>query len=85
MWLQSVVHNNLISPNPAERVDAARHLGLLACGDSMVLYALRERLRHDQHERVVYEATKSLITLGLCSISSCFTVFKFRMFKLLKC
>ena len=65
MIFQSIVHTNLISPNPDERVDAARHLGLLACGDSMVLYALRERLRHDEHERVVYESTKSLITLGL--------------------
>lgn len=65
-----MVHTNLVSVNVEERVDAARHLGILACGDSMVLYALRERLRHDDDERVIYEATKSLITLGMCALAS---------------
>ena len=61
---KSIVHNNLISPNPEERVDAARHLGSLRVGDTMVLYALRERMKNDEEERVVYESAKSLATLG---------------------
>ncbi|ELT97382.1 hypothetical protein CAPTEDRAFT_190566 [Capitella teleta] len=62
--VKSIVHNSLVSPNADERVDAARHLGALQCGDTMVVYALRERLRHDDNERVIYEVTKSLITIG---------------------
>ena len=62
--IQTIVHSNLISHNDDERIDACRHLGQLRCGDTMVMYALRERLRHDNNERVVYEAAKSLVTLG---------------------
>jgi hypothetical protein len=61
---KSIVHHSLVSPNVDERIDAARHLGALQCGDTMVIYALRDRLRHEDNERVIYEATKSLITLG---------------------
>ena len=62
--MQSIVHNNLISPNVEERIDAARHLGALRVGDTMVLYALRERLKHDDEKRVVYESAKALATIG---------------------
>ena len=62
--LQSIIHNSLISPNTDERIDAARNLGALRVGDTMVLYALRERLKNDDEERVVYEAGKSLVSLG---------------------
>ena len=65
--MQSIVHNNLISPNVEERIDAARHLGALRVGDTMVLYALRERLKHDDEKRVVYESAKALATIGECS------------------
>ena len=64
MNVQSIVHNSLVSPNTDERIDAARNLGALRVGDTMVLYALRERLKNDDEERVVYEAAKSLVTLG---------------------
>ena len=33
-------------------------------GDTMVLYALRERMKNDEEERVVYESAKSLAPLG---------------------
>lgn len=64
VMLQSIVHNNLISPNVEERIDAARHLGALRVGDTMVLYALRERLKNETEERVVYESAKALASLG---------------------
>ena len=63
-FFQSIVHNSLISPNMEERIDGARHLGSLGVCDTMVLYALRERLRNDTEKRVVYEAAKSLALLG---------------------
>ena len=61
---QSIVHNNLVSPCVSERIDGARHLGALNCCDAMVMYALKERLKHDEEIRVKYEATKSLVSLG---------------------
>lgn len=63
--LQSIVRDNLPSVNEEERIDAARLLGSLKCGDTMVMYALRERLRHDVSDRVQYESAKSLILLGM--------------------
>ena len=41
-----------------------QQLGLLRCGDTMVFYALKERLHRDNDQRVRYEATKSLILIG---------------------
>ena len=41
-----------------------QQLGLLRCGDTMVFYALKERLHRDNDQRVCYEATKSLILIG---------------------
>ena len=41
-----------------------QQLGLLRCGDTMVFYALKERLHRDSDQRVRYEATKSLILIG---------------------
>ena len=61
---QSIVHDNLISPHIDERADAAKHLGMLQCGDTLVMYALKERLKHDEEDRVRYEAAKALILLG---------------------
>ena len=58
-----IVHKSLVSSNVEERVDAARHLGALLCGDPMVVFALKERLA-DPEDRVVYEASKALILLG---------------------
>ena len=62
--LQNIVHNSLESMNTEERLDAARHLGALKCGDTMVIYALRLRLQTDPEQRVVYESMKALILLG---------------------
>ncbi|KAK3610757.1 hypothetical protein CHS0354_028156 [Potamilus streckersoni] len=62
--VKNMVHVNLVSNQPVERIDAAKHLGLLRCGDAMVFYALKERLKNDEEPRVCYEATKSLILLG---------------------
>ena len=59
-----MVHDNLVSSHIEERVDAARNLGQLHCGDAMVLFALKERLEKDEELRVKYEAAKSLILLG---------------------
>ena len=42
-----------------------QHLGILRCGDAMVFFALKERLRLDDDSRVRYEAAKSLILLGM--------------------
>ena len=47
-----------------ERVDAAKNLGQLHCGDAMVLFALKERVEKDDEIRVKYESAKSLILLG---------------------
>jgi len=63
--LQNIVHNSLESENVEERTDAARHLGMLKCGDAMVNYALKVRLQKDPETRVVYESAKSLISLGM--------------------
>ena len=41
-----------------------QHLGLLRVGDAMVFYALKERMRNDEDQRVRYEAAKSLILVG---------------------
>ncbi|KAL3877329.1 hypothetical protein ACJMK2_035059 [Sinanodonta woodiana] len=62
--VKNLVHVNLVSNQPVERIDAAKHLGLLRCGDAMVFYALKDRLKNDEEPRVCYEATKSLILLG---------------------
>ena len=62
--LQNIVHNSLESENVEERIDAARHLGALKCGDAMVNYALRVRIQKDPETRVVYESTKALVSLG---------------------
>ena len=61
---QSIVHDSLVSPHEEERVDAARLLGSLKCGDTMVTFALKDRLQNDESDRVQYEAAKSLILLG---------------------
>ena len=58
------MHTNLVSSHTQERVDAARNLGQLNCGDAMVLYALKERILKDDEIRVKYEAAKSLVLLG---------------------
>jgi len=58
------VHVYLVSKKVEERRDAAKHLGLLRCGDGMVFFALKERLKIDGDSRTRYEATKSLILLG---------------------
>ncbi|XP_052261939.1 uncharacterized protein LOC127865911 isoform X4 [Dreissena polymorpha] len=62
--VKSLVHVHLVSKRPEERQDAAKHLGLLRCGDAMVFFALKERLRIDDDSRTKYEAAKSLILLG---------------------
>ncbi|XP_053391343.1 uncharacterized protein LOC123563746 isoform X3 [Mercenaria mercenaria] len=62
--VKTVVHVALVSKRAEERRDAAKHLGLLRCGDAMVFFALKERLRVDEDSRVKYEAAKSLILLG---------------------
>lgn len=93
LFLQTLVHTNLVSRRVEERIDAAKvnnmnsywlvlsfhaclegsiivkliifqHLGLLRCGDTMVFYALKEKMRMDDDERVRYEAAKSLILVG---------------------
>lgn len=58
------MHNNLTSKRLEERVDATKHLGLLRCGDATVVYALKERMKSDEEQRVRYEAAKSLILVG---------------------
>nr|XP_022312615.1 uncharacterized protein LOC111117711 isoform X4 [Crassostrea virginica] len=62
--VKTLVHTNLVSRRVEERIDAAKHLGLLRCGDTMVFYALKEKMRMDDDERVRYEAAKSLILVG---------------------
>ncbi|ESO98615.1 hypothetical protein LOTGIDRAFT_238980 [Lottia gigantea] len=62
--VKTIVHSNLLSERDEERIDAAKQLGLLRCGDTMVFYALRERIEKDDNERVRYEAAKSLILIG---------------------
>jgi len=42
----------------------SQHLGLLRCGDATVIYALKERMKSDEEQRVRYEAAKSLILVG---------------------
>ncbi|KAJ8319004.1 hypothetical protein KUTeg_004095 [Tegillarca granosa] len=44
--------------------ERVKHLGLLRCGDAMVFYALKERMKNDEDQRVRYEAAKSLILIG---------------------
>lgn len=41
-----------------------QQLGILRCGDTMVFYALKNRLHNDPDDRVRYEAAKSLILIG---------------------
>lgn len=62
---QTLVHVYLVSKRAEERRDAAKHLGLLRCGDAMVFFALKERLRIDEDLRTKYEAAKSLVLLGV--------------------
>ncbi|XP_061175162.1 uncharacterized protein LOC133184218 isoform X2 [Saccostrea echinata] len=62
--VKTLVHTNLVSKRPDERIDAAKHLGLLRCGDAMVFYGLKERMKMDEDDRVRYEAAKSLILVG---------------------
>ncbi|CAL1526331.1 unnamed protein product [Lymnaea stagnalis] len=62
--VKTIVHIHLQSERVEERIDGARQLGLLRCGDTMVSYALRERLQKDPEDRVRYEAAKSLILIG---------------------
>lgn len=62
--VKTLVHNNLVSERAEERIDAAKHLGLLRCGDTMVFYALKDRMKGDEDKRVRYEAAKSLILIG---------------------
>ena len=62
--VKNIVHKSLISPFVDERIDAAKHLGALKCGDATVIYCLKERLKHDNEDRVRYEALKSLLALG---------------------
>ncbi|XP_048763118.1 uncharacterized protein LOC125671422 isoform X3 [Ostrea edulis] len=62
--VKTLVHTNLVSKRTDERIDAAKHLGLLRCGDTMVFYALKEKMKMDEDERVRYEAAKSLILVG---------------------
>lgn len=62
--VKSIVHMNLKSERVEERIDAARQLGALRSGDTMVFYALKDRLQHDPVDRVKYEAAKSLILVG---------------------
>ncbi|KAL8600891.1 hypothetical protein ACOMHN_045029 [Nucella lapillus] len=62
--VKTIVHQNLNSERVEERIDAAKQLGLLRCGDTMVFYALKERLHRDMDQRVRYEATKALILIG---------------------
>ncbi|XP_063443998.1 uncharacterized protein LOC134724732 isoform X2 [Mytilus trossulus] len=62
--VKTIVHNNLTSKRIDERVDATKHLGLLRCGDATVIYALKERMKLDEEQRVRYEAAKSLILVG---------------------
>jgi hypothetical protein len=63
--LQEIIHHNLVAPRLDERRDAAKSLGLMKCGDAMVIFALRERLVHDEDQSVQYEAAKSLMLLGM--------------------
>nr|KAG5714625.1 hypothetical protein BaRGS_000113 [Batillaria attramentaria] len=62
--VKTIVHRNLNSDRAEERIDAAKQLGLLRCGDTMVFYALKERLHRDSDHRVRYEAAKALILIG---------------------
>ncbi|XP_070186621.1 uncharacterized protein [Littorina saxatilis] len=62
--VKTIVHRNLNSERAEERMDAAKQLGLLRCGDTMVFYALKERAHRDSDQRVRYEATKALILIG---------------------
>ncbi|XP_033750717.1 uncharacterized protein LOC117334950 isoform X2 [Pecten maximus] len=62
--VKTLVHSNLVSERAEERMDAAKHLGLLRCGDTMVFYALKDRMKGDEDKRVRYEAAKSLILIG---------------------
>ncbi|XP_048248780.1 uncharacterized protein LOC124122889 isoform X3 [Haliotis rufescens] len=62
--VKTIVHSNLVSPRAEERRDAAKQLGMLRCGDTMVFYALKERLHKDEDQRVQYESAKSLILIG---------------------
>ncbi|XP_067672205.1 uncharacterized protein [Haliotis asinina] len=62
--VKTLVHSNLVSTRVEERRDAAKQLGMLRCGDTMVFYALKERLNKDEDERVRYESAKSLILVG---------------------
>ncbi|XP_052764355.1 uncharacterized protein LOC128206119 isoform X3 [Mya arenaria] len=62
--VKTLVHVQLVSRRPEERRDAAKHLGVLRCGDAMVFFALKERVKLDEDSRTRYEAAKSLILLG---------------------
>ena len=60
-------------PYDCYTISYLQHLGILRCGDAMVFYALKERLRLDDDSRVRYEAAKSLILLGNLSYFSFFS------------
>ncbi|KAH9513080.1 hypothetical protein Btru_035790 [Bulinus truncatus] len=62
--VKTIVHVFLQSLRVEERIDGAKQLGVLRCGDTMVTYALKERIKHDPEERVQYEAAKALILIG---------------------
>ncbi|XP_064618168.1 LOW QUALITY PROTEIN: uncharacterized protein LOC135482224 [Liolophura sinensis] len=62
--VKTLVHINLVSERVEERIDAAKHLGLLKCSDAMVFFALKERIHKDEEKRVQYEAAKSLVLIG---------------------
>ncbi|KAK3736717.1 hypothetical protein RRG08_059247 [Elysia crispata] len=62
--VKSIVHMNLKSERVGERIDAAKQLGALRSGDTMVFFALKDRLHNDPVDRVKYEAAKSLILVG---------------------
>ncbi|XP_064635806.1 uncharacterized protein LOC135492977 isoform X2 [Lineus longissimus] len=62
--VKEIIHHSLVAPRVDERRDAAKSLGLMKCGDAMVIYALRERLVHDEEQVVQYEAAKALMLLG---------------------
>uniref|UniRef100_A0A2C9LNZ8 HEAT repeat-containing protein 4 n=1 Tax=Biomphalaria glabrata TaxID=6526 RepID=A0A2C9LNZ8_BIOGL len=62
--VKTIVHVHLQSPRVEERIDGARQLGALRCGDTMVTYALKERIENDTEDRVRYEAAKALVLIG---------------------
>jgi hypothetical protein len=47
-----------------DRIDAIKQLGALNCSDPQVVGALVKVIENESDDRVIYEATKSLILLG---------------------